>query len=60
MTILTMGFAFVAMIAGIFGMNLGPLPIQDDNVRSAPERNMHADRIGGGRTNTRRWTHKHR
>ena len=33
MTILTMGFAFVAMIAGIFGMNLGPLPIQDDNVR---------------------------
>ncbi|KAK9825912.1 hypothetical protein WJX81_005713 [Elliptochloris bilobata] len=32
MTILTMGFAFVAMIAGIFGMNLGPLPIQDDNI----------------------------
>ena len=36
MTILTMGFAFVAMIAGIFGMNLGPLPIQDDNVRPSP------------------------
>lgn len=36
MTILTMGFAFVAMIAGIFGMNLGPLPIQDDNVRPGP------------------------
>ena len=51
MTILTMGFAFVAMIAGIFGMNLGPLPIQDDNVR-APGRNMHADNISDGRKNT--------
>jgi adenine/guanine phosphoribosyltransferase-like PRPP-binding protein len=33
MTILTMGFAFVAMIAGIFGMNLSPLPVEDDYVR---------------------------
>ena len=36
MTILTMGFAFVAMIAGIFGMNLSPLPVEDDYVRPRP------------------------
>jgi Mg2+ and Co2+ transporter CorA len=36
MTILTMGFAFVAMIAGIFGMNLSPLPVEDDYVRPGP------------------------